>query len=156
MFNQESVVIVAVDSRHLLTLLISHLEDESDLFAMKIRFTPLIGDIPLAFQPSGPPASGITETWRYGAARDQEDSPARPGRLLRSDKNIGVSGPTQVPWYLAPLRVDPERRTLVEQWRALFHCLVRVFGCPRNSCLRRRTNAEGCELQHYLGCALLW
>ena len=54
MFNQESVVIVAVDSRHLLTLLISHLEDESDLFAMKIRFTPLIGDIPLAFQPSGP------------------------------------------------------------------------------------------------------
>jgi hypothetical protein len=38
MFNQESVVIVAVDSRHLLTLLISHLEDESDLFAMKIRF----------------------------------------------------------------------------------------------------------------------
>src|ERR1700754_319419 len=108
MFNQESVVIVTVDSRHLPTLLISHLEDESDLFAMKIRFTPPIGDIPLAFQPSGPPASGIAETWGYGSARDQEDSPARAGRLLGSDKNIGVSGPTQVPRHLAPLRVDPE------------------------------------------------
>src|SRR5262249_14623516 len=130
MFNQESVVIVTVDSRHLPALLISHLEDVSALFAMKIRFTPLIGDIPLTFQPSGPPASGITETWGYGSARDQEDSPARSGGLLRSDKNIRVSSPTRIRRYLAPLRVDPERRTLVGQRRALFDRLVRVFGCP--------------------------